>query len=295
MLLMPVIFWFGMIPDPVSIPSHATPGADTTVQGEVSMPDASTPRSDDNWLTWMADFEGAPISFVTNLGFADEARRENRDLIIAKVTLQSAGVQQGLGSHEERGRVSEAVRALEKELGKATIELVALTMHRGVRTFALAVLSSEMDPTTLRARLATDLPGYTFELNRYKWAYYDDWFYPRPSDFRWAGDASVVDRLRAEGDLHHVPRRVDHWLFFRTRESAEAARVEAAESGYVIESVSEAADATAEDMPWTLQVHHETSVETNTIFRHTTLLTELADRHRGTYDGWETFVVREEP
>jgi regulator of RNase E activity RraB len=98
-------------------------------------------------------------------------------------------------------------------------------------------------------------------------------------------DKQALDRLTLDklfesseaGALHTV----DHFLYFPDRTAAVPVVDELRRRGFDIEET-----VSADGRNWLVQAHHDIVPSENTIAATRTLMEELAEQARGTYDGW---------
>jgi regulator of RNase E activity RraB len=115
------------------------------------------------------------------------------------------------------------------------------------------------------------------------WSYYRTFLYPDDARLRWIQDRRVVDVLERNGDRLELARRVDHWVYFETVTSRDAFIREVGLLGFEVLTPDG-------DEELGVQLHRVDLVTVEAIHAVTTTLTEIAAKHRGTYDGWETSV-----
>jgi hypothetical protein len=146
---------------------------------------------------------------------------------------------------------------------------------------------AEHDPVVL-ARLAGDdrevEHGSRHDPN---WDYYRDFLAPNAKNRQWMADARVVEALEEKGDRLDLPRRVDHWAYFRSAAARDAFVADALSEGFELQAVW---DDGPDKHPHAAQLHRVDAVNLDHIHGVTMTLFELAARHGGTYDGWETSV-----
>jgi regulator of RNase E activity RraB len=97
-------------------------------------------------------------------------------------------------------------------------------------------------------------------------------------------DRQVLETLREEGTDLAKPRSTDFYVYFRTREGADAASETLRAEGYEVKS---SADPESE-RPWLVFATRELVVGEGSIEAAEALFRKLAEQHDGEYDGWET-------
>src|SRR6185503_19083455 len=100
-----------------------------------------------------------------------------------------------------------------------------------------------------------------------------------------------LEALAADGDVHELPRKVDHWFSFPDDATRAACRDTLTAIEFALEDESQSEDE-AESMPFALVVSRADSVDTHSINGITIELARLAREHAGRYDGWECAVTR---
>ena len=114
------------------------------------------------------------------------------------------------------------------------------------------------------------------------WRYYHETLYPNPTQLRWIRDYNILTRLELQGDTLE-DRIVDHLLTFYRRDNREAFERDARALGF---------DCTlSDDATYNLQASRKDRLRLQPIHEVVMQLTELAERHGGTYVTWETALV----
>jgi hypothetical protein len=113
------------------------------------------------------------------------------------------------------------------------------------------------------------------------WTYYRDFLMPNAERRQWMQDRRVLDVLEEHGDDHSIPRRIDHWAYFRTPTSRQAFVQDVIPEGFALEATSDDAQA------FGAQVFRTDTVELDHIHEVVMKLFKLAEQHGGYYDGWE--------
>jgi hypothetical protein len=123
-----------------------------------------------------------------------------------------------------------------------------------------------------------------------EWEQYLGLLYPSDSNLQRMFNRRVLESLEDNGDVHEVPRKVDHWLEFQTREARAACRDTLVAIEFALEEEFDAEDA-ADPYPHSLVVSRVDSVDSHTINGVTLELARLAGEHGGKYEGWECPVM----
>lgn len=245
--------------------------------------------ADDEWDFYPCHIDDSPASIFLNL------RYEHADPPAAANTLYRIRVQMlepdehGMGTASE----AEAWNTVEDEVTQRAADADLLYVGR-VRTGAVWELAFYGPPQ--RAEALHHLRAFIQDRRTYldvrpdpDWGYYREFLLPDAERRQWMGDRRITDLLRDEGDTLNTPRRVDHWAYFPTAEAAAGYTAEAKTIGFACEGAIEE----DEHASFRTQLYRDDSVELDHIHGVVVELSDLADRHGGYYDGWETYVLLE--
>lgn len=124
-----------------------------------------------------------------------------------------------------------------------------------------------------------------------EWITYKDLLCPDLYEQQWIANRNLVENLKGHQDPLHIPREVNHWIYFADETSRESFKAEVVRLGFEI--ASEHQDDEWEK-PYQLVLSHESSVDLDTIHQSTMLLFKMALTAGADYDGWETKVLQVE-
>lgn len=249
----------------------------------------------DDWLHWMADVGGDPHSFVCNLAFEDDTRRRGRSLVAIEFTLPESDETRGLGSKTDRDTTRDAAErvlsALHRKTGRDP-DAVAMTTGRLRRTAYIATRETRDDREALE-RSIREAAGDVFpiEIKYYTWDLYNDWLYPRRSDFRWAEAAEMRDERERRGDDVTAERPVDHHAWFTSRKQAGAFADAVGGFGAFDARVHRAPRLPLRKRPWGVSFRVRHAMDTNTIFAMHTRFADLAETMAGEYEGYGAEII----
>lgn len=103
------------------------------------------------------------------------------------------------------------------------------------------------------------------------------------------GDVWVLNNLFELGDVASISREVEHCAYFPSRETADLFVTWSTHNAFTTSGVELRDDLT---MPYQVHVQHEGTMEYEDIMPRTMQIHRQARTLGGTYDGWETFVMR---
>ncbi len=121
-------------------------------------------------------------------------------------------------------------------------------------------------------------------------AYRDD-LYPTEDDWQVIKDLQVIENLRSHGDDGSESRKVDHWIYFESKQSS-VDFVIWAENDRFTEEPEHSHE--TDDGKYCVRLFHQGTLKIADISSHTITLRRKAAEHGGDYDGWETPILMPE-
>jgi hypothetical protein len=249
----------------------------------------------DEWDFYFARVNDAVSSIFVDLGIRPDAPLEKRPWLLWVWVEMRAPRPDGLSSNEEAPKLHEIGEALDSLISTACGgQLVGRITGSGRREFYFyASEPGELDGAAANAMKG--FPDYTYEAGstfQPEWEQYLELLYPSESNLQRMFNRRVLESLEENGDVHEVPRTVEHWLEFPTVEARAACRDTLIAIDFVLvgEYLSEEAD---DELPHSLVVARVDSVDSHTINGITLELARLAGEHGGRYDGWECPVTKD--
>ena len=143
------------------------------------------------------------------------------------------------------------------------------------------------------ARVMQAFEGYAFTCGstfQPEWDHYLGTLYPSATNLQRMQNRRLLEGLAAEGDVHELPRKVDHWLYFADAEGRAACRDTLTAIGFTVEEEAEADEG---QLPFSLVVSRVDSIDKPSINGVTLELVRLAGEYRGDYDGWGCEATRD--
>lgn len=247
-----------------------------------------------NWDTYIMDIDNAPASVVVDLGFGgSEAAKERPNVIIVSLRLISV-LQNGMPSEKESKVLDNVEDLLVDEMSN---NMQALYTGRFTKNGRRDFYFYTNDTSQYRSRIAEALKPYP----AFKWmavaradkekSNYFNVLYPTSKEMERIQNRRVVDDLKEKGDVLTAPRRVDHFIYFKTEAERKKYASIVQDSGFVIENAGK--ELGVNDRPYSLQISRVDKIDYTSIDKVTLYLWELALQHFAKYSGWETFVVKE--
>ncbi len=116
--------------------------------------------------------------------------------------------------------------------------------------------------------------------------------YPTPEAWQLISDIDVLDLLERDGDLESVRRRIDHWSYFDDARTAQRFASWAEMNVFRHEARLSGVE---DDGRHCVRLYHVGTTIQREVCWHTNQLHRKADALGGSYDGWETKVVKRKP
>lgn len=172
-------------------------------------------------------------------------------------------------------------------------EYVGRITVAGIRVFYVYTEKDEAAWRSFTSAIAAET-GYDIRLS-YRYdpdhrGYFDD-LYPTQIDWQVISDLRVIEALESHGDDGSAPRKIEHWAYFDSQESA--ATFVAWAKGEGLKPDRENSHQT-EDGRYCVRLFHHGTVKLEDINHYTVALKHKAAEYGGEYDGWETMVLKSE-
>jgi hypothetical protein len=251
-------------------------------------------EADEDWDFYPCRVDDAPASIFLNLRFAKVSSEQRADtLYCLRIKMLDKG-EHGMGSASEAEvlyRVGDQLTDRAKASGFLYVGRLR-TDGRWQLTFYGP--SDRLDILQALAKDVDGLDGREVETGSKAdrgWNYYREFLLPDAERQQWMQDRRLVEILQEKGDPLHVPRRVDHWLYFPNAEARNSFVNDVVGEGFAIEQlIDKPKDASGDEFSCGAQVHRVDSVELEDIHQVVMTLFRSAAERDGYYDGWETRV-----
>lgn len=242
----------------------------------------------DAWEFYVCRVEDAPASILVNLGFESVAPLPAADtLYVVRIEMQDRD-DHGMGTVAE----AELLRSVEDRISEGAqamgLYYVGRMRSRGawqLVCYGPAGWLDALKPTHTTLELLVGRRVDVRTMPDPDWGFYREYLLPDADSRQWIADRHVVEELQDRGDTLTEPRLVKHWAFFTTTSERAAFVTEAEHQGFaVVNLVDDAVGARA----FGAQLARVDAVDLDHIHDVTMSLVELARRHAGAYDGWES-------
>jgi len=248
-----------------------------------------------NWDFYQFEAEDKPVSVMLDMAMGKLAPLPDKSMLIwFRLKLQQPG-KDGLAVKEELDRLVElerdVERGLEHSFGAVFAGKITTNGFRDLYLYA----EHDFNFTETLEQLNTRYPDYDISGGSKSdpdWAVYKEILYPSKPELHTIMNRRILRQLEKHGDKHTKPRKVDHWIYFKTEVDRKNFIAQVIEKGFVIESKETLQD--KKSHPLKVRISRIDNVNEVYINRLVLNLMELAEENNGEYDGWETMVMKGE-
>lgn len=250
----------------------------------------------EQWETYMASYEnGKPGSTTVRMDLIDLAPiSDYRYVVITGITYKSEredGLPNGDATFKLLHDIGDGLNGLLKEDTESI--LVGSFTGNFERLEYFYVKSDSGIKEKIEAFYKTNYPDKTYYLNikeDEKWENYAAFLYPNEEMQHYMSNERLVNELQKDGDNLKKARRVDHWMYFKTKEDLQKFEDEIVNQEFKIEYSGAKGIA---KFPYSLQFYKYHKVDLNTLHPITSSLNEMAKNFGAMYDGWETIIIKD--
>ncbi|PKV62770.1 DUF695 domain-containing protein [Pontibacter ramchanderi] len=255
----------------------------------------TTPTHTPEWEVYFCDINERPACISVDLAYEHMAPIPEKDrafeLVVALQQPDADGFPEDEAEWEQLEAIEEAlVEALQNSLQAA---FVGKLLHDGKRSFYF-YSAQEALPEVIATNVMQQFPAYTFATNNLHdpdWGLYLDFLFPEPADMQSIRNSRILRMMEEQGDEHHIPRPVSHFISFATEANRADFKRAAEAAGYTL--VQEGKNQNESDVPYSLVVAKVLPVTEEEIHTITVELWQMAEEFEGVYGGWQAQVVRE--
>ncbi len=245
------------------------------------------------WELYMKQIDGKPASVLFNAGISmemEEVQYSYPIIAFVKVKLKEPN-ERSMLSESEEPEISYLEDKLEASLIKFRIgKYVGRIISDGYVTF-LYYLQFTYNWQDFLAFALGEFESYEISSGYQddaQWGYYQNLLYPSPKEWQIIQNHKVCDAMRAKEDNLHLPRAIEHKLFFTENEAQRDALIEKLqEEGFKVQNEIE-----NEDGIKGLSFYRIDKPFYHDIDELTLTLIDLLEAHGASYDGWETSIVK---
>ena len=244
----------------------------------------------DHWDNYFCKVNDKLASIFVNLGMRESAPDSTRPHLLWVWIYFKSPRADGLNSHDEFDAFCSIEDSLVPIVEKKCNAIMPGRITTGGRRefYFYASEASKLQD-------AVDIAMASFGNYRYwvghksdpTWSHYLNVLYPSEIQQQKMGNRKVLDSLEQEGDKLEKPRDVVHWVYFKAAADRENYKNAILNLAYSIEEESQV----KENQKYCLRFKRCQMVSSTEIDDAVIELFQLAKKHRGEYDGWETEVI----
>lgn len=124
------------------------------------------------------------------------------------------------------------------------------------------------------------------------WDLYTNFLYPNDEIKNFMSNRDTVIQLKNAGDNILTPRKIEHFATFSTMNDMNLFAAEIEKLAYIVEYKKKTSK---EKLPHEIKFYRDNSTTLENVTKFTTELIKLAKNNYGSYDGWETYVLKKKP
>ncbi|EJF10636.1 DUF695 domain-containing protein [Pontibacter sp. BAB1700] len=198
----------------------------------------TVPAHTPEWEVYFCDINDRPACVSVDLAFESLApipeQHRAFELVVALQQPDADGFPADEAEWEQLEAIEEAlVEELQNSLQAA---FVGKLLHDGKRSFYF-YSGQEALPEAIATNVMQQFPAYTFASNNLldaDWGLYLDFLFPEPADMQSIKNSRILRMMEEQGDEHHIPRSVLHFVSFATEADRTAFRSESGKVGYTL-------------------------------------------------------------
>lgn len=253
---------------------------------------ASAQTDHGDWDTYVLYIKNRPVSVMVDLSFGQSPEaKQHPNVILVSVPLVKVQ-EDGLPVFSELKKLDSLETLLINGLrDKLSAVYTGRHTSNGKRDFYF------YSNDTLNAHLhVTDLVS-TFNPYRANvlvaadkdLSHYLNVLYPTQVELQRIYNRRMIMHLRNAGDVLNAPRKVSHFIFFKTEKDRKSFALTVQDNRFTIEHFND--EKAVKDRPYSLEISRADRVDEDNIEEVSLYLWELALKYGAKYDGWETFPV----
>lgn len=246
-----------------------------------------------NWETYVMEIDKRPVSVVVDLAYGTSpGAKVKPNVLIVSVSLFTEH-NKGMPSGAEAKKLDTLENKLVQALGeKLNAAYAGRYTQNGRRDYYFYTA----DTLDYRQPVLNAVGLYAFGRCKMmatpdaKLENYFNVLYPSQKEMQRIYNRRMLDRLAQAGDQVTAPRKINHFLFFKSEQDRKKFVRVVQDNGFTIENGGE--EKGVKDRPYSLEISRIDKTDRASIDKVSLYLWELSLQYSARYDGWETFVVK---
>ncbi len=235
------------------------------------------------WDFYPCTIDDRPASIFVDLYFSRIGPPVGADThFVARIAMLDLGTH-GMGTPSEAEVLYAYETELEEKLSAHEIVYVGRIRTRGVWQMSF------YGPASSKPYFQVSPPDRASTIEVHydpAWSFYEQTLSPSIERRNWMRDRAVVEELEARRDPLVIPRKVEHWAYFKTADARDAYVERATQDGFTDEKID-----SDEPSSFVARMSREDPVDLESIHAAVMILVRHVVAHGGRYDGWECPVV----
>lgn len=262
----------------------------TKYQTSFSQAKSNEPRAE--WDFYLSNVDNKLSSLVVDFGLYKVAPLENKSNFVWISVKMNQAREDGLASTRENDILADMEKNMvDKFYSNYNSRFVGKLTSNGQRDMFFYV-----EDTTEYGNLLSEVmiayPDYSFTYGSKSdenWSGYFDFLYPSPEQFQSIQNRRIINQLEKNGDKLIKPRKVDHWIYFKTKKDRSLFLNKIHYDGFNV--ITQNHDKKSGGLPYKLHISRIDKVDWTSVDEYVLYLWKLATACHGSYDGWETSVM----
>lgn len=245
-----------------------------------------------SWDFFFTSINDKPASIYVDLGLKNIAPAASHPYALCVKIRMKYPAQDGLSTKKESDALFKIEDALVKDMENDNNSIFAgrVTCDNN-REFFFYCESKGAEKTVIKSMSGFPEYSYTKKCTQDKsWKEYSEFLYPVPAEMQTILNRRVIQNLRERGDSLGSPREVSHYIYFKTADERDTYASEAGKQGFKTASAKLNKE-NGSSHPYSLRLVKTESVDPQSVDDSTMYLFDLAEKHNGSYDGWETMLI----
>jgi hypothetical protein len=246
------------------------------------------------WDTYIFPLNRRPVSVLLNMALKERATGLNRPYALILRTKYPDVDASGFPGEQDRSALDTLENELEQLLSESNGAIyVGRYTQRGLREFYYYLLDT-VDAAARCAEVMSAYPRFNWLVkNVYdrNWSHYMEVLYPSAREMEKMENMRMITTLQKKGDDLSRTRKIEHTLYFRIAASRRSFLTDPALQGFNVSEMPVERSAT-DTYPFLLIIWKHDKPGLSHMNRLTQMLSSLAGKYGGRYDGWQSVVVK---
>lgn len=248
----------------------------------------------ENWDNYVVAVKDKPVSVMVNIGLKELAPAKERPFAIILRIKYPEMDSKGFPEIALADEMNAIENELEAALGRKNGAWYAGRFtQRGLREFYFYALDTVGYLPTCASILSAHpkYPWLVKALYDKNWSNYFEVLYPVDAELEKMENRRIIQALQKKGDNPDKERPIDHTIYFKSDWYRKSFLKELDLPGFKLTEVP-AEKSNAGDYSFKLVISRPDRPEIQHMNELTIRLRKLAVKHNGSYEGWQTYVVK---